>query len=80
MLLVFIEVICAAAYLAMLIDLKVTDPGGSMSVHVFGAAFGLALALAKGDAPVKAAELEESIASEKGRKARGARQDEIHVA
>lgn len=41
-----------------------------MSVHVLGAAFGLALAIAKGDAPVAAAELEESIASAKGQKAR----------
>lgn len=41
-----------------------------MSVHIFGAAFGLALAWAKGDAPVVAYELEESIASEKGHKVR----------
>lgn len=41
-----------------------------MSVHIFGAAFGLALAFAKGDAPIAAAELEQSIASEKGQKVR----------
>lgn len=49
----FFEVIFASANVEIGVELRVTDPGGSMLIHIFGAAFGLAVAAALGDAPGK---------------------------
>lgn len=47
---VFFETIIAAANVVIGFNqLMVTDPGGSMYIHTFGASFGLALSLAIGD-------------------------------
>lgn len=45
----FFEVIFATANVQIGLELGVTDPGGSMFIHTFGAAFGLAVAYMVGD-------------------------------
>jgi hypothetical protein len=49
----FFEVIFATANVQIGFELNVTDPGGSMLIHTFGAAFGLAVAWVIGDAALK---------------------------
>lgn len=46
----FVETIFATGNNSLMIYLGVSDPGGSMVIHCFGAAFGLAFAAAFGDA------------------------------
>lgn len=49
MVMAFIEVIFSTANFAVMTTLGVADAGGSMVIHVFGAAFGLGLAATFGD-------------------------------
>jgi ammonium transporter Rh len=53
LLMLFVEVILATANAAIATELGVNDAGGSMVIHIFGAAFGLAAAAVYGDRALK---------------------------
>lgn len=51
----FVETIFAAGNMSLANQLKVSDAGGSMVIHTFGASFGLAFASVLGDKAAKGA-------------------------
>ena len=61
LIMLFWEVIFATANVAIGVELGINDPGGSMFIHTFGAAFGLAVAWVYGDEASKGKANGESV-------------------